>query len=945
MQTAIPAGARGAPTPARTAAQGRAAITTPAAGAQRSARNVPTTRAGVARSAAAPATAASITAMGAGYRACRETFFNCMDELCANKDAQLRRCACSSRVREFDDTRRRLDDFTGQMQDFNVNMLTIAMDREDAEAIVRATEGEQAFHRTQDRSESQRILDEIMGRLRSTNEEESLTRGLAAINLSMDVTDAFDSVNMMFGSNIPALEGEALYRAALPICREMAAEVCAPEDIQTVISAYQMAIEQDCNAVHNTLAGLTDRARERVFESGALLDMARLQNFQTRNADDILTCRRKMMEMLSDAAVCGRNLDKCLDWSGRYVDPLTGDPILTENLYRLGEMITRPTGGQTWARTPGNDRFVTFLNSKRRFIEPAMRQCEQIADQAWNAFMEDALAQIRIQQGRKLEEMRQACTGVTAQCLTDTIRSFRDFDARAMSIFGIHSDRTANAICAEVQTACRALMTAPPMDMEWADHEAGEGWDTGMTLIATQRTFEQIMQTCTQVGRNCIIQNCSNLTGQFGLCGFNEDQPQLNRQRLNIISRNLCWRDVLTCVADAGDTAIDRIIEARLFAPLSTGSTDPRSNCRSADASKNRLNDNRTASANTCLIAERIWGNCDGDPDFGFKGNWAMIRTDFPADHQSLMAWLAQNTNSNICFGSICIPGQGVPQWVPESLRILGGCGQEDDITSDGAWCPEPPIDDAPKWHGAPFNVVETPPPAWTNCCETGQFDSFGNCCSYGNVAACVNTNIRFNTVPNADGMLFFPLRPVSYSSCGPICQRTNGSEPDSEQPNGNCSTRVCMPSGAGAQLVARYNRTPEEKGVPVHETIYLFCLGTMRRRASSTDTTCPSTGPTNLSEIDFDEGGLACCDGHFMEVNARTGMYSMPTNNYTRTGDPIEIASYYYSANRTLCSMRFNPGGQWTWLPDSSPLCRNDFLPPFKSLETNLSISISMPE
>ena len=38
----------------------------------------------------------------ADYSKCKTVYYECMDEFCANKDANLHRCACSSRVHEFD---------------------------------------------------------------------------------------------------------------------------------------------------------------------------------------------------------------------------------------------------------------------------------------------------------------------------------------------------------------------------------------------------------------------------------------------------------------------------------------------------------------------------------------------------------------------------------------------------------------------------------------------------------------------------------------------------------------------------------------------------------------------------------------------------------------------------------------------------------------------------
>ena len=193
----------------------------------------------------------------------------------------------------------------------------------------------------------------------------------------------------------------------------MAAEVCTPDDLKIAESGYQMLIEQDCNTVRKSYQSQIDQARTQVFESSALLDISRLNTHQERNSDDILTCRRKMLEMLSDSTVCGENMGKCLDISGRYIDPTTGEAFLTNDLSNLASLLTRPTDNQTWTSVPGNERFVIFLNSKKKFLEPAMENCQNISDYVWDEFLDDALAQIKLAQDAKLEEVRLSCTTLT----------------------------------------------------------------------------------------------------------------------------------------------------------------------------------------------------------------------------------------------------------------------------------------------------------------------------------------------------------------------------------------------------------------------------------------------------------------------------------------------------------------------------------------------------
>ena len=98
--------------------------------------------------------------------------------------------------------------------------------------------------------------------------------------------------------------------------------------------------------------------------------------------------------MLTDSTVCGTDMSKCLDISGRYINPTTGEAILTENLVDLSTLISRPGPDQTWTSAPGNDKFVLFLKNKKKFIEPATENCQNIADSVWDGFIEDALANL-----------------------------------------------------------------------------------------------------------------------------------------------------------------------------------------------------------------------------------------------------------------------------------------------------------------------------------------------------------------------------------------------------------------------------------------------------------------------------------------------------------------------------------------------------------------------
>ena len=865
--------------------------------------NIPTaTRA---RTATATATTGT-DVLSRDFSKCRTVFFDCMDEFCANKDSQLKRCACSSRIHEFDSTKRNLANVEEKLLDFSQRLLTVNMDKEDAAALYKPTEGELAYN-TQDTSASKKMLDEIAKKLNTSFNDSNFDQGLNAISLSLNMDSAFDTLDSMAGASTTTKSGTDLYVSALPICREMTLEVCSSDDLAIAESSYQMAIETDCNTVKKSYQTQVDQAHQQVFESGALLDMSRLDIHQKRNSDDILTCKHKMLDMLTDSTVCGDGMGKCLDTTGQYIDPTTGSAFLTMELANLSTLIKRPESGQTWRTAPGNDRFVTFLNSKKKFLEPAMEHCQDISDYVWNEFIEDALAQIKLAQEAKLEEMRQSCTTLTTQCLDETYDSISEFDSRALSIFGVSADRTVNAMCADVQNACTALMKTSG---------GAQDWQSGITEIATDKTYETILQTCREVGRACIIQACTSTSGNFGLC----ENIDTSINRKSIINRTACWDEVVACVASAGTDSLTQIqalhaLDAITNSSPATIDTDNNTTTRPntfrtfygemyditdwtdititantnyqstldciSNDDTNCVHDICTAEcANapaqstvpekcyTCRLAERIWGNCEAPSNTELTNRNAKdneskaYHNRIKTSADTLLSWFAQNTGtaneSDSCRDTSCRPGF--------VFSNEGICADPNNIATDGSSCsPDDKIN------------IATDPIIITNCCSDKPKDDWGNCCDNANskqISSQSNTYFGENKFEN--------------------------------------NTNICVNYGATtANFVAQYQD---------NDTIYnLICTGSI-------------TWNGNL-EGNYPNGKTIKCNGDLLLIDD-TGHYSAPKFMYE--SDIYNISSYYMIDKSTECV--HNPQtGKWQQC-DTGTTCNSPEQPNhWKILHSNI--------
>ena len=620
------------------------------------------------------------------FSKCKSVYWDCMDEFCANKDTTLRRCACSTRIHEFDDIKQQLNDTEEKMLGFNQTLLTVSMDKEDALAINTATEGELAFE-TKDTSESEKLLQKITNTL-NTSSDSKINSNLSAISLDLDMESAWDTVDSTSGIATTAKSGIGLYNAAQPVCLEMAREVCSDEELNIAESSYKLAIQQDCDTVARAYKSKYNEAMNKIHESGALLDMARLNSYQQRNSDDVLTCKQKILDKLSESAVCGEKLYRCLDITGQYIDQSDGSAFLSANLFNMTTLLTAPESTDIkWSRVPGNEQFVKFLNSKRQYLESATEKCQDVADMVWKDFLDDALAQIKLAQNAKLEEIRRSCVKLIAECKTNALTSMENFDANAISTFKIMADQTANAMCADVQSACTALIDSSLGDDTWSSAVAG---------IENETTYDAIIENCTAVGRTCIMQQCNGTNGNFALC---ENKNAEARRR--IIMTETCWNEVEACVAQATNLQEQTV---------PTG----------IDYYDNLIKCNEHDNENACLIAYKIWGNCKGE----FPADDSEINTN---NTSSLLAWFAQQTNQPSCGGNICPVGyeKDPDVDVEESTQSCPMCVKKVNVVG---------LCDLGSSNTHTNNTIQVIDNIY-NCCGGGctAKDEWGNCCDQNN--------------------------------------------------------------------------------------------------------------------------------------------------------------------------------------------------------------------
>lgn len=429
---------------------------------------------GASRASTARATAVfnDISKIGGGYAACREAYATCMDQFCALANDTYRRCFCSARFSEFRDTENALQEAAVLLARFEDNNLNaVNMTAAEVEAMYSATVGEAAIKN--DTSGAAAILSEI-GDLLSGKKKSS---GVATSNTSItslevdglfDVGDIWGDSNdatSLFGggdssTDMTKLEGEELFKTAEKQCIEIMGDACeSTAAFNMSKSAYGIMISQDCNAYEKKIEANKEKVTQTVRQAEKYLREARLEEYRSHNSADVNECLDKVRTALLAETACGANYKRCLDPTGAFINQTTGEPIYSQRLFQLNNVITlNGVGADVLAQ---NQSFNSFLESKKMFATTALDSCRDIANTVWEEFKRSALIEIAQAQDEKIEEVKMSCVTTMKECYDAQSGALKSFDDTTAQVSGALGARAAQAMCKDKVNACASLYGDP----------------------------------------------------------------------------------------------------------------------------------------------------------------------------------------------------------------------------------------------------------------------------------------------------------------------------------------------------------------------------------------------------------------------------------------------------------------------------------------------------
>ena len=416
-------------------------------------------RAGVAR---ATAVFSDTSKIGGGYSGCRDSYATCMDQFCAIANDTYRRCYCSDRFTEFRDTSDRLDSALQMLADFqSTNLEMVDKTAAEVNAMYAATAGEKAVKK--DSSASQKLLDNIDNLLSGKTSVKSQglnSLGILDFNGFGNLGDIWSNTGFSIfdtnnDTNMADLEGKALYDSAANQCEAISREVCGSDAMFNLArSAYSIMISQDCNIYEKSINAKKASVEETIRTAEKYLRDARLEEYRAHNSADVNECLAKVESAIRQPAVCGEDYEKCMDYTGKYINSSTGEPIYSTALFELPKLIKLDGSADVLGANPS---FEKWLENKKQFATSTLDTCRDVADTVWYEFKRSALIQIAQAQDEKIQQVKDSCVTTIKECYDTQEQALKDLNTTKLRSTNAIATTVARGMCYERVMACAAL--------------------------------------------------------------------------------------------------------------------------------------------------------------------------------------------------------------------------------------------------------------------------------------------------------------------------------------------------------------------------------------------------------------------------------------------------------------------------------------------------------
>ena len=281
---------------------------------------------------------------------CQQQYNDCMDQFCSVIDSNQKRCSCSANLNDYTDVEEAVTDANNQLNEVAQRIRYVGLTEEEIDAIMSATEAEEALSGAKDTTETRNMLEEIEELIRdpiSTSSSYSSNSGLFGLDMDLDFSSntadlfSLDFLTTGSTSNLSNMRGTQLYNAAKNRCKTIL-DQCeeAGANIDQITANYDLAIDRDCIAYEQGLQKMNETLVSNVRSANLMLQKARLAVLENQNQYDAKACIAALDECMRDDMVCGEDYTKCLDPTKKYIDE-NGSVVLGQDITKIIDFMEK----------------------------------------------------------------------------------------------------------------------------------------------------------------------------------------------------------------------------------------------------------------------------------------------------------------------------------------------------------------------------------------------------------------------------------------------------------------------------------------------------------------------------------------------------------------------------------------------------------------------------
>ncbi|MBP5485544.1 MAG: hypothetical protein J6Y07_02450 [Alphaproteobacteria bacterium] len=332
---------------------------------------------------------------------CWEKFGGCMDSFCMLDNASGGRCICSDKNAEYDAILaeiQKLDDQSYQLATVGVEKLEMG---EDAEMIM---------------SKANAVADSVIS---SNTKSKRQALDLTSWNSLADTEDDDDFTNIFSlssdDSSIENKTGDALYRASVKLCNAQIPECESQYSMMELM--YKQNIRADCTAYENSLRQQRTQSAQKLYAAQSAMREAALEQYKTANKYDLGQCTIQFKQCMQTTGGCGEDFSGCVDLAAR-ANAMAG--------FAADSTTKQKTIKGTISDITITAETYDTLNAKRELCMYVTKECVNVRDQVFDAFLREAAPQIKSAELSVESNMRTSCISEISNCFQKACKDTMD---------------------------------------------------------------------------------------------------------------------------------------------------------------------------------------------------------------------------------------------------------------------------------------------------------------------------------------------------------------------------------------------------------------------------------------------------------------------------------------------------------------------------------------